>query len=223
MKEVKRVETPEEAALIKSQLESSGIDCFLKDNETVSVYSLYSNAVGGIKVLVPEEKETEAKELLQSASLEAFEKHCPHCDSQNIKYRKFGLLNGICIFSGFCLPSKRSTLFCQDCRMKFEASEMRVVEESSLPCLVKLRQEAESHTFHDSEEKALPDYFGILGYGFCSILIMLALSPVFYIHNGFLPTRRHYTWGIFAGILIGCLMKYSARKRKAGPDAGGNG
>ena len=101
MKEIKRVETPDEAILIKSQLESSGIDCFLKDNEIVSAYSLYSNAVGGIKILVPDESETEARELLDSEPLKVYEKHCPHCDSQNIKYRRFGLLNGVCIFSGF--------------------------------------------------------------------------------------------------------------------------
>lgn len=48
MKEIKRVETLEEAILIQSQLESSGIVSFLKDNEIVSVYPLYSNAIGGI-------------------------------------------------------------------------------------------------------------------------------------------------------------------------------
>jgi len=215
MKEIKRVETPDEAILIKSQLESSGIDCFLKDNEIVSVYSLYSNAVGGIKILVPDESETEARELLDSEPLKVYEKHCPHCDSQNIKYRRFGLLNGVCIFSGFCLPEDKTTLFCQDCKMKFKESEMKIVDVLTLPDFLELKNEAESQLLNDIQERELPDYFDLVRYAFYSLLSMLALTPVYYFKHEKLPSEEHFIWGVFAGVLIGILMRYSTQIRKS--------
>lgn len=46
--------TPYEAGLAKSELESYDIPVFLADEYTIGVNNLYSNALGGIKVNVPE-------------------------------------------------------------------------------------------------------------------------------------------------------------------------
>ena len=213
MKEIKRVETTEEAILIKSLLESSGIDCFLQDQETVSVYFIYSNAIGGIKILVPEENEIDAIELLNCAPLRTSEKHCPHCNSQNIRYRKLGLLNGICIFSGFCLPSNRSIIYCHDCETNFQEDEIKINDVSNYPELIELNKAAESQLPQDVAEKELPSYFSILKYALSTIVIMLALTPLYYIHNKRLPSSEHFIWGIFAGIILGMLMRYGTTTR----------
>jgi len=46
--------TPYEAGLAKSELESYDIPVFLADEYTIGINSLYANALGGIKVNVPE-------------------------------------------------------------------------------------------------------------------------------------------------------------------------
>lgn len=55
---------PIELAVIKGRLESDGIDCLVKDELTVQVYGLYSNAIGGIKLQVKEADIPRAKKLL---------------------------------------------------------------------------------------------------------------------------------------------------------------
>lgn len=45
---------PEEAHLLRSQLESAGIAAFVKDEITVQTYWLYSNAIGGVRVQIDE-------------------------------------------------------------------------------------------------------------------------------------------------------------------------
>lgn len=45
---------PSEAHTIKMQLELEGFEVFLKDELTVQVDNFYSNAIGGVKIQVPE-------------------------------------------------------------------------------------------------------------------------------------------------------------------------
>ena len=45
---------PEEAHLLRSQLESAGIPAFVKDEMTVQMYWLYSDAIGGVRVQIDE-------------------------------------------------------------------------------------------------------------------------------------------------------------------------
>lgn len=52
------------AYMAKARLESEGIPCFLANEHLVGVQWLYSNAVGGIKVQVPEAVAEEALALL---------------------------------------------------------------------------------------------------------------------------------------------------------------
>lgn len=44
-----------DAHLLKTQLESEGIECFIFDEQMVTMNMLYSNAVGGIKLKIQEE------------------------------------------------------------------------------------------------------------------------------------------------------------------------
>src|SRR5688572_24910993 len=93
---------PTEAHLAQLRLESNGISCFLKDETTVGVISLYSNALGGVKLQVEENEAEKAREILIEAGFipkedrakkkiqvidEAAIKDttkCPYCGSENI-------------------------------------------------------------------------------------------------------------------------------------------
>jgi hypothetical protein len=56
-----------EAHLARSVLESAGIEASIADEHLVSMYWLYSNAIGGVKVLVAEAQADEAREVLASS------------------------------------------------------------------------------------------------------------------------------------------------------------
>ena len=43
---------PHETQLVRSKLESEGIETIIQDEETVQVINLYSDAIGGVKLLV---------------------------------------------------------------------------------------------------------------------------------------------------------------------------
>jgi hypothetical protein len=57
-----------EAHLTKSVLEASGIEAYIADEHLVSMAWTYSNAVGGVKVVVPEERADEALQMLQAGA-----------------------------------------------------------------------------------------------------------------------------------------------------------
>jgi Putative prokaryotic signal transducing protein len=55
---------PEEAHLLRMRLEAGGIQAFLRDENTIQVDWLYSNALGGVRVEVAEEDVAATRELL---------------------------------------------------------------------------------------------------------------------------------------------------------------
>ena len=81
-----------EAEAARSALEAAGIEAEVADENTISVDWLYSQAVGGVKVRVPEESLAEAAEVLANAAQDvepggdteaaATERHCPRCGSR---------------------------------------------------------------------------------------------------------------------------------------------
>ena len=74
------------AHIILTKLQSAGIECFLKDEFTVTVDPILSNAVGGIKLVVRKEDEEEANKLLDEFD-EAYRQSaiCPKCGSKTIQ------------------------------------------------------------------------------------------------------------------------------------------
>jgi hypothetical protein len=57
------------AYLVKSYLDENGITCFVKDENITAAHPFYSQAVGGVKVMVPEDEMEEALELLKNFSI----------------------------------------------------------------------------------------------------------------------------------------------------------
>jgi hypothetical protein len=59
---------PHELAVVRSLLESEGIECFAKDEFTAQVNNFYSNAIGGIKLQVRESEFERAVEILKESN-----------------------------------------------------------------------------------------------------------------------------------------------------------
>lgn len=60
---------PSELLVIKSKLESEGIEYRVKDEHTVQVHHFLSNAIGGIKLQVQEKDFDKTKTLLENAGI----------------------------------------------------------------------------------------------------------------------------------------------------------
>jgi Putative prokaryotic signal transducing protein len=82
-----------QAAMAQSILESAGIESFLADANLVRMDWFYSNAIGGIKVVVREEDAEEARKILGQQIPESIEvegsghyeqPRCPKCGSFDI-------------------------------------------------------------------------------------------------------------------------------------------
>lgn len=73
------------ANITLTKLQDAGIDCFLKDEHTVTMDPILSNAIGGIKLVVKEEDAEDAKELLKQFD-EAYLRSvkCPRCGATAI-------------------------------------------------------------------------------------------------------------------------------------------
>ncbi|GAL10927.1 hypothetical protein JCM19233_1912 [Vibrio astriarenae] len=72
---VARFSFPHEAHIAKANLESAGIESFIADEHTVNTQWLYSNAIGGVRLMVSEEDLEEATEILTSDFSESLESH----------------------------------------------------------------------------------------------------------------------------------------------------
>jgi DNA-directed RNA polymerase subunit M/transcription elongation factor TFIIS len=74
------------AHIFLTRMKSAGIQCFLKDEFTVTVDPILSNAVGGIKLVVRKEDEAAANNLLNEFD-EAYRQSavCPKCGNKTIE------------------------------------------------------------------------------------------------------------------------------------------
>lgn len=73
------------ANLAKGLLESEHINCWLKDELTVTVQPFLTSAQDGIKLMVAEPQMQRALQILKTAKREFNQEHpCPGCGSTNI-------------------------------------------------------------------------------------------------------------------------------------------
>ena len=73
------------AHILLTRLRSSGLECYLKDEFTVTVDPFLSNALGGIKLVVKKENEREACDMLQQFDEEYMNNAvCPRCGNHTI-------------------------------------------------------------------------------------------------------------------------------------------
>lgn len=85
------------ASIAQSILDSAGIEAFLSDDNLIRMDWLWSNAVGGIKLLVREEDAEAARKLLEQAVPEGFEveglgeyqqPRCPECGAMDVFFEE---------------------------------------------------------------------------------------------------------------------------------------
>ncbi len=116
-----------DANIIMGRLEEEGINCWLKDENTVTIDPILTNAVGGIKLMVPESQAERAFELLrQFRSEKQSLLRCPRCGSANVEFvttpRKasnwIGAIIGFLSMS-FALSGDK-VYHCFDCGFEFE-------------------------------------------------------------------------------------------------------
>lgn len=75
-----------DAHIIKGRLEEANINCWLKDEHTVTTNPIWTNAVGGIKLMVAEVQVTRALSLLEEFEAERKNSQaCEKCGSHNIE------------------------------------------------------------------------------------------------------------------------------------------
>ena len=75
-----------EANIVMRSLEAEGIRCWLKDENTVTIDPILTNAVGGIKLMVTKEQYERAFELLNKMDTDRRQRYrCPFCGSANIE------------------------------------------------------------------------------------------------------------------------------------------
>jgi hypothetical protein len=121
--------TPYEANLVKSQLESAGIPAFVADEYTVGMNWLYSNALGGVKVQVPESLASEAQQILAaetgpSVTDEYDAEICPKCGSKNTEVfldKRSTFLTWALLGLPLLLPTEKKR--CNDCKHRWMSSE----------------------------------------------------------------------------------------------------
>jgi predicted RNA-binding Zn-ribbon protein involved in translation (DUF1610 family) len=75
-----------DAHMIMGRLEEEGIHCWLKDENTVTITPIWTNAVGGIKLMVPDVQADRATSILQEWEEERKKRFaCPNCGSHEIE------------------------------------------------------------------------------------------------------------------------------------------
>jgi hypothetical protein len=114
------------AHIAMGRLKDEGIECWLKDENTVTMYPIWTNALGGIKLMVAEPEAKKAWEILEGLRQEhKSEVTCPKCGSHNIEFvstpRKAS--NWLSAFATFFLSDYALTVdkvhHCFDCGNEF--------------------------------------------------------------------------------------------------------
>jgi hypothetical protein len=123
---------PHEAHLAKCLLESFGINVIIEDEYTVQVNNFYSNAVGGVKLLVEETQVENALSILKEGEYikpqyqkpkikfekfsSEYKEKCPYCESTNIiKKKNWNYAKFIVMLFGLPTPFCKKKYFCFDC------------------------------------------------------------------------------------------------------------
>lgn len=131
---------PHEAHLAKAFLESEGVDSEIRDELTVQVNNFYSNAVGGVKLVVREEDYDRGVEvLIKGDYLNNIAKPapvieyvlvendfdatcCPFCKSENISIKKEPNIWTVVVLlvASIAFPIFKRSYKCYDCEKQWK-------------------------------------------------------------------------------------------------------
>jgi len=75
------------ANIILGRLHAEGVECYLKDEVTVTIDPILTNAIGGIKLVVRKENATAVKQILDSYDAQyLLAATCPQCGEHAFTY-----------------------------------------------------------------------------------------------------------------------------------------
>lgn len=83
---------PLDATMLQMELEAHGIDSIQDGEFTVAIDPLLSNAIGGVRVLVEQDQEQDARQILadfyrrRREDVDALERTCPKCGQKNADF-----------------------------------------------------------------------------------------------------------------------------------------
>ena len=132
-----------EAMLAKGKLASEGVECYLGDDNTVRMDWLWSNLLGGVKLLVSPEDLEAATQILSEpipeeidfeGTDEYLQPRCPNCQSFDINFEE--LYKPIAygsLFVGLPIPLRRTGWICQTCRHTWEETSQEPGKETTDP------------------------------------------------------------------------------------------
>jgi len=118
-----------EALLAKGSLESAGIECTLADDNMVRMDWFYSNAIGGIKLLVTAENAPEAElvlcqpipERLDVSGIGEFEQpKCPKCGSLDVSFQELQSSAYLSMVINVPIPFHKRAWRCHSCDVEWE-------------------------------------------------------------------------------------------------------
>ena len=128
---VARYDFPYQAHIARAKLDSEGIPAFVADEHTINMQWLYSNAMGGVKLQVPESFAEAAREVLAreeaqvAPAAEVEGPRCQHCGSTRTALRQRGRRWAFLSWLVLELPlfPVRRRYHCLDCGADSGASE----------------------------------------------------------------------------------------------------
>jgi hypothetical protein len=116
---------PFEAHLAKTRLEADGITCVVSDEYLVRVDWLLSNAIGGVKLMVPVWEAERAKDILRPRPrLIVVADHatdgemiCPRCHCDDVYYTSYSRRAAglFVLLLGFLIPWRDRKWTCKQC------------------------------------------------------------------------------------------------------------
>ena len=116
---------PVEAHLARTRLEADGITCVVSDEYLVRVDWLLSNAVGGVKLMVPSWEADRAKEILRprprlvvvAGAGSEEEMICPRCHCDDVYFTRFSrrMEAMSVLLLGFIVPWRKRRWACKEC------------------------------------------------------------------------------------------------------------
>lgn len=120
---------PYEAQIAKSRLVSVGIPVYIENEHMVNTDWLYSNALGGVKLLVPEQFKKDALYLIShdfsqdvDSEFELNTPKCPKCNSDEIEPFTKGKRSAffMTLILGFPIAKHEHGYKCKNCHEFFD-------------------------------------------------------------------------------------------------------
>ena len=119
MKQIAVYSTPTEASLVVARLKSCGIEALIRDELTITNDWSLSNAIGGVRVEVSDSDYADAKTILELPHSENGVVFCPHCKSDNTKFRVLSFWGALCFIIKLPVTQKKATVDCMQCKRSF--------------------------------------------------------------------------------------------------------